>query len=235
MKNVAASTAIPTPGLVAATTRPPSAAPPIQLAFWPRRRIAFAGWSSGCGTVCGTIRRRREEERGAEAVDRAENHQLPHVGMTAQKEDCDQALASAADDVRQRPSRGGAEAGRPRCRRRAGRSPVGIERAARTKPRSAFEPVSSRTANASATFANALPMNDVVRPRKRKRKSRRPSGPARSRRINGAEGDRTPDLRHAMAALSQLSYGPLRCFSLAAKSKSSAQFDSTSLVVSAGS
>ncbi len=32
--------------------------------------------------------------------------------------------------------------------------------------------------------------------------------PARARRRSGAEGDRTPDLRHAMAALSQLSYGP---------------------------
>ena len=30
-------------GLVAATTRPPTAAPAIQLAFCPRRRIAFAG------------------------------------------------------------------------------------------------------------------------------------------------------------------------------------------------
>ena len=28
---------------------------------------------------------------------------------------------------------------------------------------------------------------------------------------SGAEGDRTPDLIHAMDALSQLSYGPLRC------------------------
>src|SRR4051794_22740661 len=86
---------------------------------------------------------------------------------------------------------------------------TGSDRAASTRPRSALDPVRSRTANASATFANALPTNEVVRPRKRRRKSRRPSGPARRRSINGAEGDRTPDLRHAMAALSQLSYGPL--------------------------
>jgi hypothetical protein len=58
--------------------------------------------------------------------------------------------------------------------------------------------------------ANALPTNEVVRPRKRKRNSRWPSGPARTRSNNGAEGDRTPDLCDAIAALSQLSYGPLR-------------------------
>ena len=29
-----------------------------------------------------------------------------------------------------------------------------------------------------------------------------------ARRIGGAKGDRTPDLLHAMQALSQLSYGP---------------------------
>jgi hypothetical protein len=31
------------------------------------------------------------------------------------------------------------------------------------------------------------------------------------RRIGGAEGDRTPDLRIANATLSQLSYGPISC------------------------
>ena len=53
-----------------------------------------------------------------------------------------------------------------------------------------------------------LPMNEVVRPRKRRRKSRCPSGPARSRSINGADGTRTRALRAASASLSQLSYGP---------------------------
>src|SRR4051812_28109757 len=54
---------------------------------------------------------------------------------------------------------------------------VGIVRAARTKPRSAFEPVRSRTAKASARFANALPTNEIVRPEKRSRNSRSASGP----------------------------------------------------------
>jgi hypothetical protein len=35
-------------------------------------------------------------------------------------------------------------------------------------------------------------------------------GPTPYREMGGAEGDRTPDLRAASAALSQLSYGPLR-------------------------
>ena len=65
------------------------------------------------------------------------------------------------------------------------KSTCGRERAARTKPRSAFEPVRSRTANASATLANALPMNDVVRPRNRNRKLRSRSGPSWRRSIIG--------------------------------------------------
>jgi hypothetical protein len=55
MKNEAASTAIPTPGLVAATIRPPIAAPPMKLALLPRLRSEFADWSMRCGTVWGTI------------------------------------------------------------------------------------------------------------------------------------------------------------------------------------
>ncbi len=38
--------------------------------------------------------------------------------------------------------------------------------------------------------------------------------PAHKKRKNGAEGDRTPDLLHAMQALSQLSYGPERGYKI---------------------
>ena len=92
----------PDPGLVAATTSPPIAAPLIQLAFWPRRRIAFAGCRSRCSdglrndSACS-----REEERRAQPVDCAEHHQLPDLGVAAQEEDRDQALRRAADHVRE--------------------------------------------------------------------------------------------------------------------------------------
>ena len=54
-RKLAASTAIPTPGLVTPTTSPPSAAPPMKLELSPRRSSAFALWSIDRGTVCGTI------------------------------------------------------------------------------------------------------------------------------------------------------------------------------------
>src|SRR5919109_487836 len=54
-KKLPASQAIPTPGLVAPTISPPSAAPPMKLLLRPSRRSAFALCSSGLGTVCGTI------------------------------------------------------------------------------------------------------------------------------------------------------------------------------------
>ena len=41
-----------------------------------------------------------------------------------------------------------------------------------------------------------------------RRKRKRPAAFAASLRLRGAEGDRTPDLMHAMHALSQLSYSP---------------------------
>jgi hypothetical protein len=101
--------------------------------------------------------------------------------------------------------RGSRSAQMPPTRRN---STCGSDLAARTYPRSAFDPVRSRTANASATFANALPMKEVVLPRKRSRNGRCPSGPARRRSNNGADGTRTRALRAASASLSQLSYGP---------------------------
>ena len=39
----------------------------------------------------------------------------------------------------------------------------------------------------------------------------RACGAGFSMRFGGAEGDRTPDLRNAIATLSQLSYGPVPC------------------------
>jgi hypothetical protein len=52
--NVAASTAIPQPGPIVATIRPPNTAPRISAAFTERRLIAFAGCSRSAGTVWGT-------------------------------------------------------------------------------------------------------------------------------------------------------------------------------------
>ena len=75
------------PGLVAATTRPPSAAPAIQLAFWPRRRIAFAGWSIAGGTVCGTIPVAAGKKNAElSAVDGGERATVPDLGLTGQQE-----------------------------------------------------------------------------------------------------------------------------------------------------
>ena len=54
-RKLAASQAIPTPGLVAPTIRPPSAAPPMKLELRPSRSSAFALCSIDRGTVCGTI------------------------------------------------------------------------------------------------------------------------------------------------------------------------------------
>ena len=52
---------------------------------------------------------------------------------------------------------------------------------------------------------------------------------------NGASRARTGDLLHAMQALSQLSYGPTSCLSLASKSKSSAHFTPTTWLLRQGS
>src|SRR5438034_2505033 len=44
--------------------------------------------------------RSREEERGAEAVDRTERRQLPDLGLAGQQQDRDHTLRETADDVR---------------------------------------------------------------------------------------------------------------------------------------
>ncbi len=53
--NVAASTAIAHPGLVAATMMPPIAAPNTFMLLIASRSSAFACWIRLTGTVCGTI------------------------------------------------------------------------------------------------------------------------------------------------------------------------------------
>ncbi len=51
---------------------------------------------------------------------------------------------------------------------------------------------------------------DPDRPRFKKQRKGRPTAPFLEsfQKDGGAEGDRTPDLRNAIATLSQLSYGP---------------------------
>src|SRR5262245_9491369 len=180
-KNVPESIAIAQPAPTAATSTPPSAAPPIDATFSAIRSNAFACWSRGSSTVCGTSPV-EAGKKNANAVPpiacrtiKCQSSAFPVSSSSAVTACAEPVSTSEATITRFRGSR---SAQTPPT---SMKTSCGTIRAASTSPRSDAEPVRSRTANAIATGAIALPKNEIPRARKRRRNSRRASGPRRLR------------------------------------------------------
>ena len=204
--NVAASIAIAQPAPATATSAPPSAAPTTAVLFRTRRSMAFACWIRSAGTVCGTIPADAGKKKAdtnpfkAAIVSRCHSSARPVSSSTASSP-CVAMLARF--DPTMTAFRGSRSAQIPPTRRKI---TCGTDRAARTRPRSVFDPVTSSTAKARAVFAIAFPRNDTARPPKRRRNWRWANGPRRpaagacpstasSRRRTARAGRRAPSGR----------------------------------------
>ena len=175
-RKVAESTAIAQPGEETETITPPSAAPSTFVEFSASRRVAFACWISSGGTVCGTIPADAGKKNAVETPLRPPNRSscqssaLPVRRRTATAP-CVAPLAMLETTITL--FRGSRSAHTPPIRRN---TTWGTARAARTRPRSDFDPVRSMTANASAIGAIAFPRKEIARPAKSRRNSRSASG-----------------------------------------------------------
>ena len=179
-KNDSASTAIAQPGLVAATIRPPSAAPRMFVELSERRSSAFASCRIVGLTTCGMIPAlagmKNANERPFTAASAASEATLA-VPVRSRTAVTAWLAPLTAFEPTMTMCRGSRSPSTPPSRME---QTVGTMRVASTTPSSVGEPCSVvRTPKASATGAIELPRRDVVRATKRRRKSRSRSGPSR--------------------------------------------------------
>src|SRR5919201_5002625 len=175
---VAASSSSAQPGLAAATSTPPSAAPSTLVAFRLMPRSAFACCSRLTGTVCGTrpCEAGKKNEKAAPrktwSAIRCQSLALPVRSNTAIAP-CAAALIAFEPTITR--CRGSRSAKTPPKRTSTS---CGAQLAASTIPRSVVDPVRSRTAKASAIGATAVPSSETSCPVNSSRNSCSARGPS---------------------------------------------------------